>query len=156
MGHLIFKGKRARVMLALSFCLALTSCTRKPPKSQIDPNTYAKEIEQWHQERWKELNNESGWLTLIGLFWLNDGANKCGSDPSQDIVLPKEKVPLLFAEFNLDRGRIFFVPLDEEIKIDGKEICKTGELKLLGKHNWQNVCAAVTAVLAATGMRGMT
>src|SRR5438094_1111140 len=122
MGHLIFKGKRARVMLALSFCLALTSCTRKPPKSQIDPNTYAKEIEQWHQERWKELNNESGWLTLIGLFWLNDGANKCGSDPSQDIVLPKEKVPLLFAEFNLDRGRIFFVPLDEEIKIDGKDV----------------------------------
>ena len=122
MGHLIFKGKRARVMLALSFCLALTSCTRKPPKSQIDPNTYAKEIDQWHQERWKELNNESGWLTLIGLFWLNDGANKCGSDPSQDIVLPKEKVPLLFAEFNLDRGRIFFVPLDEEIKIDGKDV----------------------------------
>jgi UDP-N-acetylmuramoylalanine--D-glutamate ligase len=32
------------------------------------------------------------------------------------------------------------------ITIDGREICKTGELKLLGKHNWQNVCAAVTAV----------
>jgi UDP-N-acetylmuramoylalanine--D-glutamate ligase len=34
---------------------------------------------------------------------------------------------------------------NEAIKIDGQEICKTSELKLLGEHNWQNVCAAVTA-----------
>lgn len=31
------------------------------------------------------------------------------------------------------------------ITIDGTEICTTDELKLLGKHNWQNVCAALTA-----------
>lgn len=35
--------------------------------------------------------------------------------------------------------------IDGKIIIDGYEICSTGELKLLGKHNWQNVCAAVTA-----------
>lgn len=32
-----------------------------------------------------------------------------------------------------------------EIEIDGRAICSTSDLKLLGKHNWQNVCAAVTA-----------
>jgi UDP-N-acetylmuramoylalanine--D-glutamate ligase len=31
------------------------------------------------------------------------------------------------------------------ITIDGTEICTTDELKLLGQHNWQNVCAALTA-----------
>ena len=31
------------------------------------------------------------------------------------------------------------------VSIGGQEICKTNELKLLGKHNWQNACAAVTA-----------
>lgn len=31
------------------------------------------------------------------------------------------------------------------ITIDGAEICTTDELKLLGQHNWQNVCAALTA-----------
>jgi UDP-N-acetylmuramoylalanine--D-glutamate ligase len=36
------------------------------------------------------------------------------------------------------------------IMIDGQEIGKTKELKLLGKHNWQNVCAAVTATWQAT------
>jgi len=37
-----------------------------------------------------------------------------------------------------------------EIVIDGHVICKTGELKLLGKHNWQNACAATTAVWQVT------
>ena len=34
---------------------------------------------------------------------------------------------------------------DNAVKIANKEICKTSEIKLLGRHNWQNVCAAVTA-----------
>ncbi len=35
---------------------------------------------------------------------------------------------------------------DDSIMISNQVICRTDELKLLGKHNWQNVCAAVTAV----------
>lgn len=34
---------------------------------------------------------------------------------------------------------------DGEFKIDGKSICATSEIKLLGEHNWQNVAAAITA-----------
>jgi UDP-N-acetylmuramoylalanine--D-glutamate ligase len=29
--------------------------------------------------------------------------------------------------------------------INGQEVCHTNELKLLGEHNWQNACAAITA-----------
>lgn len=36
--------------------------------------------------------------------------------------------------------------------IDGQTVCQTDEIKLLGEHNWQNVCAAVTTVWHA-GMR---
>ncbi len=32
------------------------------------------------------------------------------------------------------------------IMIEGEAICDVKELKLLGEHNWQNACAAVTAV----------
>jgi UDP-N-acetylmuramoylalanine--D-glutamate ligase len=35
---------------------------------------------------------------------------------------------------------------DGSVVIDGQKICGVNELKLLGRHNWQNVCAAVTAV----------
>jgi len=40
--------------------------------------------------------------------------------------------------------------IDDEIQIAGKSICKTSDLKLLGKHNWQNVCAALTVVWQIT------
>ena len=35
---------------------------------------------------------------------------------------------------------------DSNIAIDNQVICSVNDLKLPGKHNWQNVCAAVTAV----------
>ncbi len=36
------------------------------------------------------------------------------------------------------------------ITINDQVICKTNELKLLGEHNWQNVCAAITTVWQVT------
>jgi len=36
------------------------------------------------------------------------------------------------------------------IHIAGNDICHTSELGLIGQHNWQNVCAAVTAVWQIT------
>ncbi|HSW99853.1 MAG TPA: UDP-N-acetylmuramoyl-L-alanine--D-glutamate ligase [Patescibacteria group bacterium] len=35
---------------------------------------------------------------------------------------------------------------ENKVMIDQTVLCTTDELQLLGKHNWQNVCAAVTAV----------
>src|ERR1035437_2380318 len=39
---------------------------------------------------------------------------------------------------------------DGQIEITGQKICATNELKLIGEHNWQNACAAVTAVWQIT------
>lgn len=36
------------------------------------------------------------------------------------------------------------------IKIEDQIVCSTNELKLLGAHNWQNVCAALTAAWQAS------
>lgn len=36
------------------------------------------------------------------------------------------------------------------VYIGDNEICKTNEIRLLGQHNWQNVCAATTAVWQIT------
>jgi len=35
---------------------------------------------------------------------------------------------------------------EKKIVIDGQAICDVSEIRLLGKHNWQNVCAALTMV----------
>lgn len=39
---------------------------------------------------------------------------------------------------------------DGEIRIEDQTICHTDELQLLGEHNWQNICAAVTATWQVT------
>jgi UDP-N-acetylmuramoylalanine--D-glutamate ligase len=39
---------------------------------------------------------------------------------------------------------------NDKIIIDDQVICSTSDLKLLGEHNWQNACAAVTAVWQVT------
>lgn len=39
---------------------------------------------------------------------------------------------------------------DGYITIDATQLCKVDELKLLGEHNWQNACAAATAVWQVT------
>jgi UDP-N-acetylmuramoylalanine--D-glutamate ligase len=38
---------------------------------------------------------------------------------------------------------------NEAISIENQVICELADLKLLGQHNWQNACAAVTAVWRA-------
>lgn len=38
----------------------------------------------------------------------------------------------------------------DAIIIGGEEVVRTDELQLIGQHNWQNVCAAVTAVWQVT------
>lgn len=103
------KRRSAGDILALSLLMAVAlsgSCSRIPPKSQIDPDAYAKEIDAWHQERWASLKSEDGWLTLLGLFWLKEGENKFGSDPANEIVLPKEKVGRIAGGLVLKSGLV--------------------------------------------------
>jgi UDP-N-acetylmuramoylalanine--D-glutamate ligase len=39
---------------------------------------------------------------------------------------------------------------DNKIVIDGQEVCNVDDIQLLGEHNWQNVCAAVTTAWQVT------
>ena len=49
---------------------------------------YQREIAEWRKQREERLKGEGGWLSLAGLFWLHDGANRFGKDQGNDIVLP--------------------------------------------------------------------
>ncbi len=120
--------RSAGIMLALSFCLALlTACAHKAPKSQIDPNAYAQDLSQWQQKRWADLKGESGWLTLVGLFWLKDGENNFGSDAGNQIVLANQNVKPQAAVFTLKSGAVQFSAKQSGFTLDGKEI-KSGDM----------------------------
>jgi len=50
---------------------------------------YREAVQKWRQDREERLRAESGWLTLAGLFWLEDGTSTIGTDPASDVVLPE-------------------------------------------------------------------
>lgn len=76
-----------------------------PPAFPTDPS-YLKEIEKWRNERLEEINGETGWNTLVGLFWLHEGKNSFGSDPSNDIVLPRNSAPKYAGTLHLGNGTV--------------------------------------------------
>ena len=70
-----------------------------------DPG-YAREIETWRRERAQRLTADGGWLPVAGLFWLKPGANRFGSDPGDEIVLPAHSAPAQAGVFVLDGPRV--------------------------------------------------
>ena len=47
----------------------------------------AREVEAWKAHRLERLTAPDGWLSLVGLEWLHEGANRVGRAPDNDIVL---------------------------------------------------------------------
>lgn len=56
---------------------------------------YSETITRWREQQEAALRAEDGWLTLAGLFWLAEGAQRAGADPSCEMVLPSGAPPVL-------------------------------------------------------------
>lgn len=70
------------------------------------PTTYHEAMQTWHNEREAALKAPGGWLTLAGLFWLEEGSNSFGTDPGNGIVFPEGKAPAFMGSFLLKDGRV--------------------------------------------------
>jgi len=66
---------------------------------------YVNQINQWHQKRVERLTSESGWMSLAGLYWLQESDNTFGADSTNDIVFP-DKAPDFIGSFILNDGNI--------------------------------------------------
>jgi len=83
-------------------------------------SSYLASLEKWRAERLDEVNGPEGWTTLAGLFWLNEGTNRIGSDPSNQIVLPA-RAPKFAGELLLNQGVVTLKPKHGAgLLIDGK------------------------------------
>lgn len=70
--------------LAGAAVFAASSCRR----SDRDPSSGPTDIAGWRKAREERLRADGGWLTVAGLFWLHEGENTLGKDPSNRIALP--------------------------------------------------------------------
>lgn len=77
--------------------------------SQSDQNIetdYKKEIEKWDQKRVKSLKSETGWLNIVGLYWLSEGENTFGSGKENNIIFPNGKAEKKLGSFILKDGKV--------------------------------------------------
>jgi uncharacterized protein (DUF1684 family) len=72
-------------------------------------DAYRAQIEQWRRQREAALTADGGWLTVTGLFWLHQGANRFGAASSsasgKDIVLPADPA-VKDGVFDLHNGKV--------------------------------------------------
>lgn len=120
-------AKFLKILLSLIFISLFASC-QKPLEEKGDAK-YVQEIKDWHNKRINNLKKENGWLNLTGLFWLNEGVNKFGSDKTNDIIFPEGKAPAFIGTLTLkDSVVTLIVNKGIEVKSDGK-IITTAVLK---------------------------
>jgi uncharacterized protein (DUF1684 family) len=83
-------------------------------------NTYPREVERWHAARVARLTAPDGWLSLVGLDWLQPGTNRLGSATDNDIVLAR--APAHLGTITWAEGGMLSIALDKDsgATIDGK------------------------------------
>jgi uncharacterized protein len=92
-----------RLLIGIAGLVAILSAT--------SPD-YTKTIEAWQEHRNQGLRSPTGWLTLVGLYWLKPGGNTIGSADGNDFVLPKNSAPERIGTVTLAGDKITFRPAD--------------------------------------------
>jgi uncharacterized protein (DUF1684 family) len=80
------------VLLIVTIPVFFTGCSSAPPLIP-DEAAYLEETRAWQQQRLERLKDKDGWLSLAGLYWLEEGSNRFGSDPDNDIQFPDKAAP---------------------------------------------------------------
>ena len=100
---------------AISFLAMLLACGTPAP------HDYAAGIEVWRTEREARLKADDGWLTLTGLFFLNEGDNSFGSSPQNDIEL--RAGPERAGTITLRDGRVGVRAVEgQNLLVDGRRV----------------------------------
>ena len=73
-----------------------------------DLQTERATVEKWRTERVRSLTSETGWLTLVGLFWLSPGENTLGRASTNTIVLDHPNLADSAGTFVLSGDKVTF------------------------------------------------
>lgn len=86
-----------------------------------DETAYRQELTVWRTAHEQRLQSEEGWLTVAGLYWLNEGENRIGTDPNNDMVLRTWSAPPHVGVFEFRQGvTTFRVAEGIEVKQQGR------------------------------------
>lgn len=93
--HKYFEYRFLNALLLLAFVAGAVAQTE-----------YEKTIRSARAERETKLKADDGWLTVSGLFWLKEGSNEFGADPSNDLVIAVSGAPNKIGSFELQGDKV--------------------------------------------------
>ena len=114
----IYNGSMIRAGLILALLAAIAA----------GETSYEASMQNWRAKREASLKSDSGWLTVAGLFWLKEGTNTAGSDPSSDILLPRGPIRAAVFEYHGGKATFHAAP-GVSILLNGKPAPGATELK---------------------------
>jgi hypothetical protein len=123
-----------KALCRLVICLLVSLSANAAP---MDAASHRASVEAWRAARVERLKQPTGWLSLVGLHWLQPGRTALGSAVDASIVgegidafLRMDKLPARLGTLDLLDGHVFFV-FDQaaNAQIDGAPAV-SGELAL--------------------------
>ncbi len=113
--------KRLAALFAL--VVLVTACKEEPRVTvtadsapAVDEAAHRREIEQWQVQRAERLKKEDSWLTLVGLFWLEEGQNVVTIPSKQTLRLQRS-------------GETVTLEPDATMTVDGKPLSGPAQLR---------------------------
>ncbi len=104
------------------FGICLLAGAITPARMVGADDDYAKEIEGWRTERAQRLTTPDGWLTLVGLYFLETGDNPAGTAADNSIVLTKGPAHLGTVTLGSDgRVKIALTP-GSDARVNGRSV----------------------------------
>lgn len=118
--------KRPIIMLVVGLSAWLGACKPTPPPIDAD---YAAQIQTWREQREDRLRAPDGWLSLVGLHWLDEGENNVGSDPAAEVFLEAQGIEQHIGTMTVTQGQATLaLTAGGEISLNGEAIDGPTEL----------------------------
>lgn len=122
------KASAIRPLHALAAALLLSGTIVMPtptdaasptPTAAADSQAFLRGIEQWRQQRVDRLRAPDGWLSLVGLHWIDAGSHHVGHGAGNDVQL--NVGPARLGTLTLAAGKVTFkADPAAAVRIDGK------------------------------------
>ena len=108
-----------------SICLAILSLATAACGQAVNepyPAAYAAEVMEWRAGRLERLLQPNGFLTQVGLHWVEEGTYSFGSADDNDIVLPPTAAARVGELRVMPDGAVFIVTEGVEVTRDGEPV----------------------------------
>ena len=112
------------IQKSLTVLLMITLMVFPVVSSAVSPQVHEQQIGEWRQSRHDRLASDNGWMTLVGLEWLQEGENRVGSSPDSTAKIPGG--PADWGSIYLAGDELRFVPAaGSGVLVDGSEVSET-------------------------------